>query len=216
MYTSSRSILWIVGFSFGSNSTWKDVTTSHSMSWLNQCTVGLSPSNNCIREFRSFAPIFLGNDCLRVRYLDISFTFGTYIWGRVEWRQWRLKSQEILLRAGERFCCTYLGRVECHMVLCQCFFYHSPLYSRCFITVLTMSSLGKNLSSPIFGVRSFLKQGWCDILLSTWLSIPGDVRDNDPIGPEEDVGSLAIVGEVLGSHWSRKWHICEMWLENYV
>ena len=116
MYTSSRSILWIVGFSFGSNSTWKDVTTSHSMFWPNQCTVGLSPSNNCIREFRSFAPIFLGNDCLRVRYLDISFT------GRVEWRQWQLKSQEILLRAGERFCCAYLGRVECHMVLCQCFF----------------------------------------------------------------------------------------------
>ena len=38
------------------------------------------------------------------------------------------------------------------------FFYHSPLYSRCFITVLTMSSLGKNLSSPIFGVRSFLNK----------------------------------------------------------
>ena len=37
-------------------------------------------------------------------------------------------------------------------------FYHSPLYSRCFITVLTMSSLGKNLSSPIFGVRSFLNK----------------------------------------------------------
>ena len=129
MYTSSRSILWIVGFSFGSNSTWKDVTTSHSMSWLNQCTVGLSPSNNCIREFRSFAPIFLGNDCLRVRYLDISFTFDTYIWtGRVEWRQWRLRSQEKLLWAGERFCCKYLGRVDCHMVLWQCFLSFAFVY----------------------------------------------------------------------------------------
>ena len=31
------------------------------------------------------------------------------------------------------------------------------------------------------------------------MSAPGDVGDNDPIGPEEDVGSLAVVGEVLGS-----------------
>ena len=34
---------------------------------------------NCIWEFRCLAPIFLGNNCFRVRYLDITFTFDIYL-----------------------------------------------------------------------------------------------------------------------------------------
>ena len=36
---------------------------------------GLSLFNNWIREIVRFAPIFQGNNCFRVNYLDISFTF---------------------------------------------------------------------------------------------------------------------------------------------
>ena len=47
--------------------------------WLNQCALGLSLFNNCIRENCPFAPIFKGNNCFRVKYLDVTFTFDIYL-----------------------------------------------------------------------------------------------------------------------------------------
>ena len=40
-----------------------------------QCTKGLSPLDNCIREICSFAPIFQGNNCFRAKYLENKFHF---------------------------------------------------------------------------------------------------------------------------------------------
>ena len=45
-----------------------------------QCTMGLSPLDNCIREICSFAPIFQGNNCFRAKYLENNFHFW-YIFG---------------------------------------------------------------------------------------------------------------------------------------
>ena len=46
---------------------------------LDQCTIGLSPFNNCTREICPFAPIFQRSNCFRVKYLEITFTFYIYL-----------------------------------------------------------------------------------------------------------------------------------------
>ena len=46
---------------------------------FDQCTIGLSPFNNCTREICPFAPIFQRSNCFRVKYLEITFTFDDHI-----------------------------------------------------------------------------------------------------------------------------------------
>ena len=46
---------------------------------FDQCTMALSPFNNWIREICPFAPIFQGNSCFRVKYLEITFTFDYHV-----------------------------------------------------------------------------------------------------------------------------------------
>ena len=45
-----------------------------------QCTMSLSPFKNCIRDICPFDPFFRGNNCFKLIYLEITFTFYTYLW----------------------------------------------------------------------------------------------------------------------------------------
>ena len=45
--------------------------------------MGLSPFENCIRDICPFAPIFQGNNCFRLKYLEITLTF--YICLETSW-----------------------------------------------------------------------------------------------------------------------------------
>ena len=58
---------------------WNNLVFEATISNFRQCTMGLSPFNKCIREICPFAPIFQGNNCFRVKYLKITFTFNIYL-----------------------------------------------------------------------------------------------------------------------------------------
>ena len=62
------------------------------------CTMGLSPLNICIREIWPFAPIFQGNNCFRVKYLKITFTFNIYL--GTSWKEAKSAKKSIEILTG--------------------------------------------------------------------------------------------------------------------
>ena len=60
--------------------------------------MGLSPLNICIREIWPFAPIFQGNNCFRVKYLKITFTFNIYL--GTSWKEAKSAKKSIEILTG--------------------------------------------------------------------------------------------------------------------
>ena len=69
-------------------------TTMHYGSMINR----LSPLNICIREIWPFAPIFQGNNCFRVKYLKITFTFNIYL--GTSWKEAKSAKDSIKILTG--------------------------------------------------------------------------------------------------------------------
>ena len=82
-----------------------------------QCTMSLSPFKNCIRDICPFDPFFRGNNCFKLIYLEITFTFYTYLWTSWVEATKNMESMGLLTGCG-MMCFKYLGRVECYVVLC--------------------------------------------------------------------------------------------------
>ena len=85
--------------------------TQPPMFWKSSCNA-LWVYPNLITASKTFAPIFQENNLIRVKYLEISFTFNRYL-GQVEKRQQQPRSQEKFQHAGGGMYFKYLGRVEC-------------------------------------------------------------------------------------------------------
>ena len=60
--------------------------------------MGLSPLNICIREIWPFAPIFQGNNCFRIKYLKITFTFNIYL--GTSWKEAKSAKKSIEILTG--------------------------------------------------------------------------------------------------------------------
>ena len=56
----------------------REKNTDFSVLPLKHCSMVLSPSNNWIREIFPLTPIFQDNNCFKIRYLEITFTFDMY------------------------------------------------------------------------------------------------------------------------------------------
>ena len=61
-------------------------------------TLGLSPWKKCISEICRFAPIFQGNNCFRVKYLKITFTFNIYL--GTSWKEAKSAKKSIEILTG--------------------------------------------------------------------------------------------------------------------